>query len=104
MSQSFSRIDLVNASRAKFSFKTDKFRLLADGDLHVRLGKDGDHISGHQRKVLGGISFDGLPQIERQQMKSEIRGIQALNDGVSAVNFRRRTLDLVLECFLFYSS
>src|SRR5438874_13703513 len=36
-------------------------------------------------------------------MKCEIGGIQALDDGIFPVDFRRGTLDLVLKFFLFDS-
>ena len=103
LAQGLARIGLVNAGRTKFPFKTDKFCLLPEGDLHVGLREDGDHISGHQREILSNVSVDGFAQVERQQMKSKIGRIEPLDNGVLPVDFSRGTFDLVLEFFLFDS-
>src|SRR5262249_18879031 len=78
-------------------FQMDKFTLLIERHLGVRLGEDSNNVPGFKNEIICLLTVNRSSQIKGDQLSGELLRIKALNYRISPVDLCRRTLHAVLE-------
>jgi hypothetical protein len=95
LGQCLARADLVDAGHFDFATQAHKLGALFQRHGDVVHAKDGDHVTGHELDVVGGVFvFDGLAQVEGDQGGFDGFGVQAFDGCVVPVDFGQLVFDV----------